>query len=121
MINKPAHGAPCNRCGKCCEDDQCPLSVKVFGEIGACPALEWEGDRSSCGLVSNPRVYAPVSVARYGAQRMSRGALMLIGSFGHCDGQLEDEPYDYSLRDKMSEYDRVNRSSIADGFKVWRL
>lgn len=44
---------PCNRCGYCCEIQVCPVGLSVFGgpKYRPCPALQWEGNESSCGLV----------------------------------------------------------------------
>lgn len=43
----------CNQCGFCCMMQTCPVGVKVLGvpKYAPCPALKWNGNQSSCGLV----------------------------------------------------------------------
>jgi hypothetical protein len=50
-----AYPFPCNRCGFCCIAKQCQVSVQVFGQLPngiVCPALSFDGDVSSCGLIA---------------------------------------------------------------------
>lgn len=45
---------PCTHCSFCCLIAQCPVSLRIHGprQPGEqCPALSFEGDRSSCALV----------------------------------------------------------------------
>lgn len=52
---KPPAGAPCNGCGVCCAAEPCPLAMIVFRRRhGACPALDWQGERYACGLLLAP-------------------------------------------------------------------
>lgn len=52
MLLKPKFGERCNGCGWCCEQEQCLISVEMFGkEPGACRALQYADGRTYCGLV----------------------------------------------------------------------
>ena len=90
---KPPYGHPvCNGCGRCCQEELCPLASFVFLQIeGPCPALEDVGDRFSCGLVNHPERYAPFRSAAMGRNALSRAATLMIGVGVGCDGQLESE------------------------------
>lgn len=57
---KPMFGDPCNGCGLCCVATACAIGVEFISTAKAgrpCPALEWEGGRSWCGLVRHPTRY----------------------------------------------------------------
>ena len=43
---------PCVRCGKCCEEEVCPVGDVVY-ETSAppCPGLRYKGGKAICGLV----------------------------------------------------------------------
>lgn len=41
----------CCRCGLCCVNEQCPVSIEVYGVKDSCPALSFNGDEASCALV----------------------------------------------------------------------
>lgn len=46
---------PCNHCGFCCIVQQCPVSLRIHGprkKGETCPALSFNGDKSSCALVA---------------------------------------------------------------------
>lgn len=47
---------PCSHCGLCCISTVCPVGQQLMGApaAGPCPALEWEGDESRCGLLTHP-------------------------------------------------------------------
>ena len=94
MIEKPAYGSPCTHCGKCCEDQICPLGVHVLGQKeGPCPALQRDADgHSSCGLVVDPRHWSPTRVSTRGVKIMREAAAILIGSTGICDALTTAEP-----------------------------
>lgn len=53
---KPLYGRPCNGCGDCCTAEACTLSRDyIHSEASPCVALEWDGTRYHCGLISHPR------------------------------------------------------------------
>lgn len=59
---KPAFNAPCNGCGLCCVATACGLAIDLVpgAEFGRpCPALEWEGGRSWCGMIRRPFHHSP--------------------------------------------------------------
>lgn len=61
-LEKPRHGHSCNGCGYCCATEVCALGRKYIVTVdddheGACPALEFEGDRFWCGLVRHAGRY----------------------------------------------------------------
>lgn len=48
-------GNECNGCGLCCLVKPCKIAEEHLGvSVGPCPALEWEGGRSFCGMVRRP-------------------------------------------------------------------
>lgn len=58
---------PCTHCGLCCIAVVCPIGQQLMRvpSQGPCPALEWEGDESRCGLISHPeRHIAPEILPR---------------------------------------------------------
>lgn len=60
---KPMMGEPCNGCGVCCVATACGIALDHIPEAAlgeACPALEWEGGRSWCGMVRHPARYSPM-------------------------------------------------------------
>jgi hypothetical protein len=91
---KPAHGQPCNSCGRCCLASPCDLSQKFFGigETARCPALLWTYAGSRCGLVQEPEHFAPIRTRKYGAQRMKEAAKRILGSGWGCGMRWQDEP-----------------------------
>lgn len=121
--SKPAYGAPCNNCGQCCEDQLCPLGQIHFKRLhGPCPALGFVGDVSSCGLVADPRRFAPVKTAVRGVSSMRDGAILLIGAGHGCDARLEHEPEDEAARRRMIA--AVEQRSAAERFaarKSWGI
>ena len=120
-IDKPPHGAACNSCGLCCQEELCVLAALTFGERGGpCPALERDGDsgRSACGLVRNPQVYAPAVVAREGRWQASNAAAMLIGKGLGCDGQLDGEPADEAWRRRT--FAKAKRNRMTACLWIWR-
>src|SRR5262245_44282347 len=94
LEKKPPHGAPCNRCGLCCEAEVCPMGEFVLGQsIGPCPALARDAQgNASCGLIATPEKFVPVRAAIYGRQAMSDAAAHLIGSGTGCDARVNGEP-----------------------------
>jgi hypothetical protein len=55
VIQKPAFGEPCNRCGLCCREEACDLAEMVGLPSNApCGALEVEEDGLfSCGILKH--------------------------------------------------------------------
>jgi hypothetical protein len=93
MIAKPPYGSECNACGWCCQGEVCPLGELLgLGSKGPCPALECNGERHECGLVTNPAKYFPERVALRGAAKLSAAAALLNGVGMGCDAKTEDEP-----------------------------
>lgn len=57
-LEKPSWGEPCNGCGMCCTVEVCGLALVVLGVVPApCPAMDWDGARFRCGLVTTPSRY----------------------------------------------------------------
>lgn len=54
---------PCTHCGLCCMAITCPIGQNLMQvpAQGPCPALEWEGDESRCGLISHPDLHIPAA------------------------------------------------------------
>ena len=59
----------CRRCGVCCRYP-CGISWVLFNPhspedfdapVHSCPALEFDGEEATCGLVDHPRQYADLS------------------------------------------------------------
>jgi hypothetical protein len=103
-IPKPAYGAACNGCGKCCMDQVCPLGRHFFGFPdwnGPCPALEERDGKYQCGLVVNISHWAPFMVARHGAAQLADGAAALIGAGFGCDAKVDGEAADSEARARM--------------------
>lgn len=93
MIQKPKLGAPCNSCGMCCQLQLCPLGQRVFDQVdGPCPGLRWVGEESRCGLVLNPREFAPVKAAVHGVAALREAALLLTAAGLGCDGRDGENP-----------------------------
>lgn len=119
---KPAYGSPCNGCGQCCQDQLCPLGARVFKRWrGPCPALEGKDEAFVCGLVMNPRRYAPARTACKGAPCMSNAAALLIGAGCGCDGWREDETPDPEARARMMADGLVaaKTKTIARARRAW--
>ena len=96
LDRKPAHGAPCNRCGLCCIATICPLGQAVFGrETGPCPALVRAvapGEQYGCGLVAAPDRYRVGAAVVHGVEKMRKAAMTLIGASTGCDARFNGEP-----------------------------
>lgn len=108
--DKPPYGAACNHCGQCCEARLCPLGAIVFQRSdGPCPALGYVGEgigydgeaRSTCGLIVNPRAYAPVLAALNGVDALSEGAKLLCGAGIGCDALADGEREPAATRDAI--------------------
>jgi hypothetical protein len=58
VLNKPAKLAPCNGCGYCCHEEACTVSIEYLNsDVAPCIALEWNGQRFECGMMTRPRHY----------------------------------------------------------------
>lgn len=58
LPSKPIFGEPCNGCGYCCTMEPCQLAQDFLGcTTGPCVALEYQAERTICGLVRNPLGY----------------------------------------------------------------
>jgi hypothetical protein len=54
-LTKPVFKSPCNGCGLCCQTTLCDVAERMLPLAKApCPALEYEGGRTWCGLVRHP-------------------------------------------------------------------
>jgi hypothetical protein len=92
MTHKPRYGDPCNGCGACCQTSPCPLGRLVFGqEHGPCPAIEMDGEKTTCGLINTTVAYNLVGVITHGAEVVSQAAMVLTGSGVGCDTQGRGE------------------------------
>ena len=103
MIDKPAYGAPCNRCGHCCKAGPCGPGLRLFGGPAdqPCPALETEpSGATNCGLMVDPAKYAPIKAAIYGVDVL-RASIRLLLVSGFCDSQTENEPNDASVQARI--------------------
>jgi hypothetical protein len=94
VLAKPAHGAPCNSCGRCCAVQLCPLGEVVFGYAeGPCPALSpAAGGALVCGLMLEPGRWAPGRALRRGRAVLARAAAILCGAGHGCDMAAPGEP-----------------------------
>jgi hypothetical protein len=117
---KPKHGAPCNGCGACCMVTRCDLSQHVFGldEIGPCPALTQTSYCTyGCGLVLDPKKWAPARAMAKGARSLSNAAFLLIGGGDGCDARFNGEernvPFAEALDAKWRSGERVKQSRRA--------
>lgn len=93
VLQKPAFGQPCNRCGLCCIAEACVLGAAVFNQLdGPCPALETNGTDYSCGLVARPAHYAPAQTAARGEELLRDAARLITGQAMGCDCRDPDGP-----------------------------
>lgn len=120
-LEKPPYGSPCNKCGKCCEDQLCPLGSLLFNkQDGPCPALEHNADGTgTCGLVSDPKKWAPFRVAGNGEERMRKSALLLIGADSGCDALLKGEPINEAFRAELRRKAHKHRHSSVVALADW--
>lgn len=121
VSRKPPHGSPCNRCGACCYATLCPLGQKVFRrEIGPCPALGFDGEQSTCGLVSDPARFYPLAVLRAGSiDQASSDASVLIGASTGCDARINGEPRNERFYQELRIWDRRNSARVRAARKTW--
>lgn len=120
-LPKPAHGAPCNSCGRCCHRELCPLATTVFGRVaGPCPALQaGEGHALVCGLVVDPMRYALRQSLLKGSDAMSEAAAFLIGAGHGCDAQTADEPRDVAFSNRLRAHGERTRAAARVHAATW--
>lgn len=119
-LPKPPHGAPCNRCGMCCEEELCVLGAHVFGDqAGPCPALSYDGQLSVCGLVDAPATFVRTRAAMKGPLALAKAAATLIGAGIGCDAQAVDEPADWNFRVKMAAWRNAHGAQFRAALKTW--
>lgn len=98
--NKPPHGSPCNSCGVCCMVAQCDLSVLMFGDVGApCPALERDGDRHVCGVITDPRQFVAISVSEVSSVQLAARTIIREGV--GCDARINGEPINAAFNARL--------------------
>jgi hypothetical protein len=117
--NKPAYGAPCNRCGECCKARLCQVGAALFTQGGPCPALIEQGDAYACGLVQAPQAYALVRSLIYGPEALSAAASLLIGTALGCDALLIDEPTDDRFDDLLRQDTTRRTADIRAALALW--
>lgn len=120
-VEKPPYGSPCNKCGQCCEDQLCPLGSLLFDkQDGPCPALQRNEDGTgTCGLVSDPKRWAPFRVAVVGEDRMRRSALLLIGADSGCDALLKGESVNEAFRAQLRKKAHRSRHPSVVALANW--
>jgi hypothetical protein len=121
LQNKPPHGQPCNNCGLCCVGTLCPLARHVFHhELGPCPALEYDGDQSVCGLVAHPERHAPIETFKAGGPaKAAAAARVLIGAGVGCDARFNGEVSDEAFRASLRQWDHDHRRDVKVARKAW--
>jgi len=102
----------------------CPLGQFVFQRHawpGPCPGLTQVESDYVCGLVLDPRKYAPTQTARYGVATLRWAALHLIGAGDGCDARFNGEPRNHAYGDALDAEcltpRRVSMSRIAK--RLW--
>ena len=117
MKPKAPYGTECNNCGLCCSRSLCPLATAVFNRPalpGPCPALEWEGEDSRCGLMANPLRYAhPNAPGRAHPDHLVQGAAFVIGAGTGCDAPAEGEVAPPAYRRKLRQRDHSKQQALA--------
>jgi hypothetical protein len=124
-IPKPPFGAPCNRCGYCCQKSLCLLGTAVFGDrAGPCPALETgpDGVSTACGLATHPATYDPMRAAGGRNEVLRRGAaLHIIDAGAGCDCNAVGEIRNHRAEACLSNR-QINRAAeMTAALKVWDL
>lgn len=127
FLEKPAHGQPCNNCGKCCENSLCPIAERIFGAgPGPCPALLADIKdgvvHSACGMIASPESFVPVLVALHGKEKLAAAAALVLGSGLGCDArETDDEPIDPGLFLRAQEFRRRNARALDRAVAMWKL
>ena len=119
MLAKPEIGAPCNRCGLCCQVRVCSSGSYAQGLVerigdradGPCPALIANEDGGfDCGLMLRPNDF--IKTADRGVTVLREAVSLCIGAGAGCD-EAGDEP-DETAQPKLAEVQReyVRRHGI---------
>jgi hypothetical protein len=112
LARKPAHGAPCNRCGLCCIATLCDIGRTLFRqERGPCPALQWDGEESRCGILAEPNLPKPLADA---------AALLLYAGRG-CDARFNGEPKNETFNATERAYEREHADELRQARDLWRV
>lgn len=92
-LAKPAFGQPCNGCGKCCAAEPCALARDLLNcHVAPCRAMEMDGDRMVCGLVTRPAWYMyGENVPSEQTGRLSSLFAAALGFGMGCDAEFEGE------------------------------
>ena len=94
---KPRFTEPCNGCGACCNAATCDVGVQFLNapQQAPCPALEWDGTKYRCGLITNPAHH--MGLPRFGhkhdtelSEYLGKGFAILIASGQGCG--MDDAP-----------------------------
>ncbi len=122
MLDKPAYGAPCNACGRCCQDELCRLGAKVFGPMpGPCPALTEHEGGFGCGLILTPARFAPLASSVHGAEAVSQAAALLCAAGAGCDAQGHDEIVDDNVRARvLGATASLPEAELSRAREIWR-
>jgi hypothetical protein len=83
---------PCNKCGRCCRSEVCPVGIAVgLPSQLPCPALD---KLSLCGLITHPVKYIPDATGLNDEKKiwLSKYLKNKIMNFGFgCDSIFEEE------------------------------
>lgn len=110
LANKPAHGAPCNRCGVCCIATLCELGEHLFKKrAGPCPALVHNSEGYACGVVQET------------SGEMREAALHLIGAAIGCDARFNGEWVNRNFHKLQAELDRKNMTLTQRARALWMM
>jgi hypothetical protein len=122
-MDKPPHGLPCNGCGKCCETILCPLAFTQYHYWqGPCPALTpTEDGKKICGLITDPELYFPARVRRWGLFKVKQATSILIGSGMGCDARVEGEPINTEFKARAIKYYETIKAEIRQAKIVWGI
>ena len=127
LDNKPAHGAPCNRCGLCCLATACELGQHVFRRPAwngsPCPGLIQTTDGSHlCQLAADPTPHVRKSrVLRFGITRLKNAARLIIGADDGCDARFNGEPRNLAFHTELERKDIERAAAIREARRVWGL
>lgn len=94
LDRKARHGQPCTSCGLCCLVQLCDMATWAFerrrdDRAGPCPALEWVGQSSQCGLLANPTKYARGYAV--GHEVAVKAAAVLVDPGSGCDMSMQGD------------------------------
>jgi hypothetical protein len=121
LQRKPAHGAPCNRCGLCCVATKCALGQALFGGVtGPCPALKQMTPREwSCGVVALTGHFTAMDSNDPEWREMQRAAALLIRAGEGCDARFNGEPVSLDFHRESAKLDAARHGEIAAAKNIW--